>query len=220
MSIFLGIDIGTSGTKTLAINERGKILAEATQPVSLVSSQAAVERAGSGGLVAGHGQDRARGGQAGQAQAGRRQGDRAVGPDARLGVSRQAQPRDSPGPVVERSADGGRVRGDGAPRRRPRRTDPHGGQPGADRFHRAQDSLAAQSRAEALRQDRQGAVAQGRRAAADDRRIRHRRERRQRHAAVGRGAGATGRRELLGKLELDRSLLADCYEIGGSRPAS
>ncbi len=32
MSIFLGIDIGTSGTKTLAINERGKILAEATSP--------------------------------------------------------------------------------------------------------------------------------------------------------------------------------------------
>jgi xylulokinase len=30
MSIFLGIDIGTSGTKTLAINSRGKILAEAT----------------------------------------------------------------------------------------------------------------------------------------------------------------------------------------------
>ncbi len=30
MNIFLGIDIGTSGTKTLAINERGKILAEAT----------------------------------------------------------------------------------------------------------------------------------------------------------------------------------------------
>lgn len=30
MSIYLGIDIGTSGTKTLAINERGKILAQAT----------------------------------------------------------------------------------------------------------------------------------------------------------------------------------------------
>lgn len=29
MSVFLGIDIGTSGTKTLAINERGKILAAA-----------------------------------------------------------------------------------------------------------------------------------------------------------------------------------------------
>ncbi len=31
MSVFLGIDIGTSGTKTLAINERGEILAEASQ---------------------------------------------------------------------------------------------------------------------------------------------------------------------------------------------
>ena len=30
MSSFIGIDVGTSGTKTLAINERGKILAEAT----------------------------------------------------------------------------------------------------------------------------------------------------------------------------------------------
>ncbi len=30
MSIFLGIDIGTSGTKTIAINQRGKVLAEAT----------------------------------------------------------------------------------------------------------------------------------------------------------------------------------------------
>ncbi len=31
MAVFLGIDIGTSGTKTLAINEAGKILAEATE---------------------------------------------------------------------------------------------------------------------------------------------------------------------------------------------
>src|SRR6266567_3172815 len=31
MSVFLGIDIGTSGTKTLAIDEGGKILAEASQ---------------------------------------------------------------------------------------------------------------------------------------------------------------------------------------------
>src|SRR5258707_5600671 len=29
MSIYLGIDIGTSGTKALAMNERGKILAQA-----------------------------------------------------------------------------------------------------------------------------------------------------------------------------------------------
>ncbi|HEX7449084.1 MAG TPA: xylulokinase [Pirellulales bacterium] len=31
MSVFLGIDIGTSGTKTLAIDEQGKILADATE---------------------------------------------------------------------------------------------------------------------------------------------------------------------------------------------
>ena len=31
MSIFLGIDVGTSGTKTIAINATGKVLAEATQ---------------------------------------------------------------------------------------------------------------------------------------------------------------------------------------------
>ena len=31
MSVYLGIDIGTSGTKTLAIDEKGKILASATE---------------------------------------------------------------------------------------------------------------------------------------------------------------------------------------------
>lgn len=31
MSVYLGIDVGTSGTKTLAINDKGKILAEASQ---------------------------------------------------------------------------------------------------------------------------------------------------------------------------------------------
>jgi xylulokinase len=45
MNAYLGIDIGTSGTKTLAINEKGKILAEATssypsyQPKPLWSEQ-------------------------------------------------------------------------------------------------------------------------------------------------------------------------------------
>ena len=31
MGVFLGVDVGTSGTKALAINEGGKILAEASQ---------------------------------------------------------------------------------------------------------------------------------------------------------------------------------------------
>jgi len=37
MSIFLGIDVGTSGTKTLAMREDGKILATATVEYPLSS---------------------------------------------------------------------------------------------------------------------------------------------------------------------------------------
>ena len=43
MSIYLGIDIGTSGTKTLAINDRGKILAPRDGHLPLLPSQTAVE---------------------------------------------------------------------------------------------------------------------------------------------------------------------------------
>ena len=39
MSVFLGIDVGTSGTKTLLINERGKILAEASAGYRLYHPQ-------------------------------------------------------------------------------------------------------------------------------------------------------------------------------------
>jgi len=39
MSIFLGIDVGTSGTKTIAIDERGKILAWATADYPLYTPQ-------------------------------------------------------------------------------------------------------------------------------------------------------------------------------------
>ena len=35
MSVYLGIDIGTSGTKTLAINAKGKILADAMETLLL-----------------------------------------------------------------------------------------------------------------------------------------------------------------------------------------
>ena len=89
MSIYLGIDIGTSGTKTLAINEQGKILARrwptypCYHPKPLWSEQdpedwwqATVKTVRA--VV-----------KQGEAQAGRREGDRPVGPDARLGVSRQ-----------------------------------------------------------------------------------------------------------------------------------
>jgi xylulokinase len=35
MSIYLGIDVGTSGTKTIAINNRGKLLADSTDEYPL-----------------------------------------------------------------------------------------------------------------------------------------------------------------------------------------
>ena len=56
MSVFLGIDIGTSGTKTLAIDAEGKILADAMETYPCYAPQAALERAGPRGLVAGHDQ--------------------------------------------------------------------------------------------------------------------------------------------------------------------
>ena len=45
MPVFLGIDIGTSGTKTLAINESGKILASATEEYPLSRSRNIIRRA-------------------------------------------------------------------------------------------------------------------------------------------------------------------------------
>ena len=109
MSVYLGIDIGTSGTKTLAINASGKILGQAMatypsyHPKPLWSEQdpddwwqATVKTVRA--VV-----------KQGQAQAGRREGDRPLGPDARLGVPRQEEQRRAAGPVVERPADGGRM---------------------------------------------------------------------------------------------------------------
>ncbi len=46
MSVTLGIDIGTSGTKTLAIDERGQVLASASVEYPARTSQAGVVGAG------------------------------------------------------------------------------------------------------------------------------------------------------------------------------
>ena len=110
MSTYLGIDIGTSGTKTLAIDAAGEILASAMEtypcyfPKPLWSEQdpedwwqATIRSVRKTMAKA-------------QAQAGRRAGDRPVGPDARLRVSRQERQGDPPGDPLERPADRGRVR--------------------------------------------------------------------------------------------------------------
>ena len=89
MSVFLGIDIGTSGTKTLAIDEKGAILASAVGDLPLLLSQAAVERAGPRRLVASDNPLGPQGDGQGEHQAGGGAIHRSLGPDARVGVSRQ-----------------------------------------------------------------------------------------------------------------------------------
>ena len=217
MSVFLGIDIGTSGTKTLAIDAEGTILASAMEtypcylPKPLWSEQdpedwwqATIRSV------------RTRWPRR-QAQAGRREGDRAVRPDARLGVPRQAATRSSAGrssgttsgpPPSAREIEQ-RVGGRGEP-------DPAGGQPGPDRLHRPQNPLAAEPRAAAFREDPQGAAAEGRDPPPPDRRVRHRGERRQRHVAAWTWPGGPGRTKLLSRAGTGRRPAGPLLRIGGS----
>ena len=144
MSVFLGIDIGTSGTKTLAIDEEGKILGSAMEtypcyvPKPLWSEQdpedwwqgtiKSVRRV--------------------MKLAKLKSGDvKAIGlsrPDAWFGLSRQAKSRGSQGDSLERPAHLSRMRRDRTARRRPCPIDPDGRQPGDDRLYGAQDPLAPQ----------------------------------------------------------------------------
>ncbi len=211
MSVFLGIDIGTSGTKTLAIDAEGQILASALetyplyQPKPLWSEQDPEDwwKATIGTV-------------------------RRVVKTARLkpadvkaiGLSGQMHGSvflDKQGKVVRRAILWNDQRTAAECEEIERRAggrsavDPHGRQPGPDRLHRAQDPLAAKPRAEAFREDQEGPAAQGRDPPPLDGRVRHRSQRRQRHAAPGRGPTHWSA-DLLSKLELDSSLLARCYE--------
>ena len=167
MSVYLGIDIGTSGTKTLAINAKGKILAQAMaaypcyHPKPLWSEQdpddwwqATVKTVRA--VV-----------QAGQAQAGRRARRSASRARCTARCSSTSRGRSSAGPCCGTTSGprpSARKSNSGPAARK--QLIKHGRQPGADRLHRAEDPLAAEPRAEEFRQGRQGAAAQGRRSAA------------------------------------------------------
>jgi len=110
-----------------------------------LSSQAPLERAGPGGLVASDRQVGSPRREGRQAQAGRRQGHRPVRPDARFRLPRQKQQSNSPRPVVERPADRRRVPRNRRASRRPPRVDQARLESRDDRLHRAEDSLAAKS---------------------------------------------------------------------------
>jgi len=88
MSVFLGIDIGTSGQTTLAIDPSGSILASAMETYPCLLSQTPLERAGPRRLVA---SDRSIGPQddgQGKLKPADVKADRSVGPDAWLRLSR------------------------------------------------------------------------------------------------------------------------------------
>ena len=147
MSALVGLDVGTSGVKALAVGTDGEVLARAERGYPLSTPQSGLGRAGSRGLGA-----RGRGG-TGRPE-GRRGGrHRALRADARPGRPRRGRARPAPGDPLERPAHGRRVRGDrGAHRARaPGRADP---QPRADGLHRPEAPLAAPPRARRLRADR------------------------------------------------------------------
>ena len=187
--------------------------------LSVLLSQAPLERTRPRRLVEGHDpvgpQDHGQG----QAQAGRRQGDRALRPDARLGVSRQKQQGHSPGDPLERPADRRRMCRNGKPRRRPGESDQAGGQSRHDRLHRPENPLAAEPRAATFRENPQGAAAERRNAPPSDRRVRHRSERRQRHVAVGRCPSHVVEEAAL-RVGVGRRSVSEVLRVGGSdRPA-
>ena len=212
VSVTLGIDIGTSGTKTIAIDERGTILASAsaeypcdhprpgwseqdpelwwdatTDTVAAVLAQGRFKPAD----VA---------------------GDRPQRPDARLGLPRRRRRGDPPRLALERPAHRRRVRRDRGAGRRPRGADPDGGQPRPDRLHRPQAALGPPARAAST------GTASARCLLPKDY-IRYRLT--GTYATEVSDASGTllldvanrrWSRELLGKLELDPALLPPCYE--------
>ena len=190
----IGIDVGTTAVKALAVSPCGEVLARAEAAYPLGTPRP--------GWAEQDPEDWWR--------ATRRRSRRSAAEPAAIGLSGQMH-----GLVALDAADRvirpailwndqrtqRRVRRDrGA--RRPRAADRADRQPRADRLHRAEAPVAARPRARGVRADRARAAAQGLRAPAADRRAGDRRGRRVGHAAVRRRRAGV-EHELLDALELD-----------------
>ena len=220
MSVFLGIDIGTSGTKTLAIDAEGRILASALETYPLYHPKPLWSE-----------QDPDDWWQATIGSVRRVVKTAKLKPaDVKaIGLSGQMHGSvflDKQCKVVRRAILWNDQRTAAEceeieqPRRRPRELDPHGRQPGPDRLHRPQDPLAAEPRAEEFREDQEGPAAQGRNPPPPDRRVCHRSQRRQRHAAAWTWPSGPGRPICSPSWNSMSSLLGPLLRIGGSdRPA-
>ena len=182
MTTLVGLDVGTTGVKAVAISPDGEVLATDEEPYPLSTPQPGWAE-----------QDPELWWRAAEAVLGRLPFDEVrVGllrPDARARLPRRGRPRPPPGDSLERSAHRGRVRrdrGDG----RARAPDRADREPRADRLHGAEAALAPPPRARRVRAHPPDPASQGLRAAAADRRARHRRRGRLRHAALRRSQAA------------------------------
>ncbi len=153
----IGLDVGTSGVKAIAVAADGRRGRERRRRVPAADAAPGLDRAGARGLVAG---EHRRAAGAAREAAGAGRGARPHRPDAWRGVPRRRRPRDPPGAALERPAHRRRMRSDRAPgRARAAAADRR--QPGADRLPGAEDPLAARARAGGLRARAPRAAAQG-----------------------------------------------------------
>ena len=207
MTALVGLDVGTTGVKALALSPEGEVLAVASRGYKLSTPHAGwaeqdpeawVAAAESALREVGNGRDVAGIGFSGQMHG--------------LVVLDAERPADPPGDPLERPAHGGGVPRDrGA--RRARAADRAHGEPGADRVHRAQAPLAPPSRAGRLRPHRARAPPEGLRPPAPDGRVGDRRLGRLRDAPPRRRAprverGGAGRARAAGGLAPARARVA------------
>ena len=181
MATLIGVDVGTSGTRALAVTTEGRLVAEATRPHELLTP-----RPGWTEQDPAEWWDACRAALAEVAAAARRR--RRAGPrrpDARVGVPRRRRRGDPPGAAVERPAHGRAVRRDHRAGRR-RAAARAGRQPGADRLPGSEDPVAARRGAGRVRARGERAAAEGLRALHAHRRARDRRLGRLGHAAARR----------------------------------
>ena len=187
VSHLLGIDIGTSGTKTLICDDDGNVLATAMaeHPISSPKPGWSEQNPEDWWQATVHRHQ----GRAAERRSSSRPTSAAIGlsgPDARQRLSRRRPQGPAARAALERPAHRRAVCRDRIQGRRARGADRAGRQPRPHRLHRAQDPLGPPARAEGLRQDEAHPAAQGLHPLSHDRRIRHRSQRRQRHAAAGR----------------------------------
>ena len=181
--LLLGIDVSTTGAKALLIDEQGAVVAERVHRADRLHAPPALVGAGPARVVGRHGCQHppcvSRGGCDGR-RCVRRRHDR---PDARADDARRDNQVLRPAILWNDQRTGAGVRRDHRAARLRPAAGPHR-QQDADRLHRAEDPLGAQTRAGRLRPHRAHPAAEGLRAFPADRRVCGRQGRRGRHAAL------------------------------------